>query len=92
MFVPKIPKENTILRSYLYNENAITFENQYIILTMSTSTILSAANYWKCPNYNDNRQILSAFDWENERKALLAYDKNLKINTICLMCNIASTS
>jgi hypothetical protein len=88
MFIPKTPAENTVLRSYLSDENATYFENQYIILTIPIDTILRlAANYWKCPKSVLNRQILSEADWYTERQALLNYGKNLKINTKAPLCS-----
>ena len=95
MFIPKIPVEDTILRDYSVNsaiidtnENINSFENQYITVIMPINTILwFAANNWKCPKSTINRQILSAADWETEKQALIAYGKNLKINTKASLCS-----
>ena len=92
MFIQKTPTPNTILRSYLSNEDTTAFENQYIVLTMPLNTILwFAKNQWKCPKHAEHRQILSALDWQKEREALLAYDTNLKINTKAQLCSTYHT-
>ena len=86
MFIPKTPAENTILRSYLYNEEATTFEDQSVILNIHINTLLRKVPTWKCPKSNTTRQIMSADNWEKERQALLAYGNNLLINTKALLC------
>ena len=86
MFIPNIPAENTVLRSYLYNEKATTFENQYLILDISISTFLHIAERWKCPNFKDNRQILAVEHWKNEYQAFLAYGSSLVVNNKAQLC------
>ena len=81
MFIPKIPEENTVVRSYLFNKEATTFEDQYVFFILDIPALLSKALTWYCPNFKENRRILSAINWEKERQALLAYGNNVIITT-----------
>ena len=101
MFIPKILVEGAVLRDYSVNsaiidtnEDINSFENQYVTIMMPINTILwFTENLWKTPPGNaTNRQILSAANWTLERAALLAYGKNLNINTKASLCSTYHTN
>lgn len=68
------------------HENQDSFENQYITLTVPVYRLLWLAKKWNCPKNAANRQVLSEENWEKERKALIAYDKNLKVIQKAALC------
>lgn len=96
MFVQKILTSDAILRDYTKPESTLdesltSFENQYILLHVSASRLIYLAQKWSCPKNEDNRLILPEFAWKEEHAALLAYGKNLKINTKATLCGTSHT-
>lgn len=93
MFIHNLLKENTIARNYTdaliedyIDENPNSFENNYIMLSITPSRLKYLAKDWKCPKNADNRHLLPETEWEKERAALLAYGSDLKINQRAELC------
>jgi hypothetical protein len=94
MFIQKMLVANNIVRDYLadgpdldINENPNSFENQYVVLTVPIERLLWLADKkWKWPKNDKNPQLLPEKLWMEERSALLAYGKNLKIATKAALC------